>query len=297
MSNPMVFIQVLSWNRCATTIACMESIARSSYPRSCVVVVDNASQDDSVASIRARFPQIEVIRNSENLGYAEGNNVGIRYALDQGADFVLVLNNDIYLEPDALGHMVAAAGSGVAAVGCKVRRLDLPDRLWAAGNLGIRTGDDYPKDDGRFDDPRDLDYAVGCCILMRASVLKEIGYFDPAYFMEYEEVDWCDRARKAGYRIVYEPRAVVYHDCSNSFTDSRSPTFHYLFARNRLLFRERSEGKRSASMHIPYALRLWLGQLRVILRDKGGMPRRARAATRGIVDFFRGRFGAPPPGL
>ncbi|MEW6366845.1 MAG: glycosyltransferase family 2 protein [Acidobacteriota bacterium] len=296
-TEPLVYVVVLSWNRAATTLRCIESVAGSSYRNARVVVVDNASADDSVARIRERFPQVPLIQNPANLGYAEGNNVGIRYAMERGAEFVLVLNDDVFIEPDALGHMVAAAGPGVAAVGCKVRLFDEPDRLWAAGDLNFRTADAHPKDDGRFDAPRDLDYAVGCCILLRAGVLDEIGRFDPSYFLEFEEVDWCSRARKAGHRIVYEPRAVVYHNHSVSFTDSCSPAFHYLSARNCLLFWKRNDVVLSGRPRALYGLISWLAQLRLILRTRGSKLRRITAATLGVVDYYRGRFGAPPPNL
>ena len=294
---PLVYIVVLSWNRAATALECLDSIARSHYANARVVVVDNASEDDSADRIRELFPQIPLVRNPANLGYAEGNNVGMRYALERGAEFVLVLNDDILIEPDTLGCMVEAAGRGVAAVGCKVRLFDEPDRLWAAGNANFNLAEAHPKDDGRFDAPRDLDYAVGCSILLRADVLKEIGCFDPAYYLTYEEVDWCCRARKAGYRIVYEPRAVVYHKHTTSFTGNHSPAFHYLSARNCLLFWKRNNLMVRWRPSVLYGLYSWLSEIRLILRTGRSKPRRMYAATLGVIDYYRGRFGAPPPNL
>jgi GT2 family glycosyltransferase len=294
---PLVFVVVLSWNRADTTLECLESVDRSDYGTFRVVVVDNASDDDTVPRIRARFPRTAIVQNQSNLGYAEGNNVGIRYALERGADFVLVLNDDVFVEPGTLGHMVSAAARGVAAVGCKVRLSDEPDRLWAAGNHGAFTTEPHPKDDGRFDAPCDLDYAVGCCLLLRASVLKDIGLFDPAYFLEFEEADWCYRAREAGHRVVYQPRAVVYHKLSMSFTEGRSPAFHYLFARNRLLFWERHGVMARGRPRALYGLYSWWAEFKFILRTGRSKPRRIVAATLGVAAYFRGRFGAPPGGL
>jgi len=169
--------------------------------------------------------------------------------------------------------------------------------LWAAGNTHFHSAEVYPKDNGRFDAPRDLDYAVGCCILLRASILKEIGVFDPAYFLTFEEVDWCYRAQKAGHRIVYEPGAVVYHKHAVSFTSNHSPAFHYLSVRNWLLFSKRNDVVVRGCPLAFYGLFAWQVEIRFILRTGRSKMRRIWAATRGAIDYYRGRFGAPPPNL
>src|SRR5262245_57058678 len=132
--TPPMYVIILNWNRPADTLACLEAVRRSRYQTLSAVVVDNGSSDDSVAHIRAAYPQVTLIQNKTNLGYAGGNNVGIRHALQRGAAYVLLLNEDVVVEPEALGHLAAAlADPSVAAAGCKVRIFEDPARLWAVG--------------------------------------------------------------------------------------------------------------------------------------------------------------------
>lgn len=294
---PLLYVVVLNWNNPMDTLHCLECVARSSYPQLQIVVVDNGSSDDSVVRIRTAFPDYTLLQNRTNLGYASGNNSGIHYSLKRGADYVVLLNNDAFVKPDTLSSLVLTAESDVtiAAAGCKVPFYDTPYRLWAAGEAfphGL-----YPLDDGRFDTPRDITYAAGCCILMRRVALEQIGLLDPRFFCYFEEQDWCLRATNAGYRIVYVPEAVVYHRVAAS-SGGFSPLYHYLFVRNYLYMSEKHGRVGLHIWRIHDALLVWLRELlRIMMAPGPSRLRRAWAATRGALDFFYGRFGVPPTGL
>jgi GT2 family glycosyltransferase len=293
-SVPLLYVVILNWNRPTDTIACLRSVVHSDYPNFRIVVVDNASSGDSVSRITQTFPDIALLKNEQNLGYAGGNNVGIRYALQQGAEYVLLLNDDVCVEQDTLLHLVAAASHPtVAAVGCKVRVLEEPTRLWAAGE-GFSRAEEWPVDDGRFDTPREIEFAVGCCILMRSSVLEEIGLLDADLFAYFEEMEWCYRARDAGYRILYTPDAVACHKTANSLSASRSPVYHYLNTRNWLYFWERRGVIPADYRRLGWVLVVWWHETKFVIQEGDDKGIRMRAVTRGAWDYLLRRLGPPP---
>jgi hypothetical protein len=292
---PVLYVVVLNWNNPADTLLCLRHLVQSRYPHMRPVVVDNGSTDDSVAQIRAAFPQIPLLQTGANLGYAGGNNQGIRYSLEQGAAYVVLLNNDAFVAPDALGHLVAAAERDptIAAAGCKVPLYAEPRRLWAAGEVfpfGCS-----PLDDGAFDTPCDIEYAAGCCILLRRAALARVGLFDPDFFCYFEEYDWCLRATDAGYRIVYVPEAVVYHRVAAS-AGAASPLYYYFYVRNYLAMSARHGRVHTGGLwRVHDALLVWFREVaRIVAYPGTAHMRRIWAATYGAVDFLRGRLGAPP---
>lgn len=243
MSEPLVVILVLNWNRCDETIACLESVSRLTYPRVVAVLIDNGSSDESARIIRERFPRVEVIETGQNLGYAGGNNVGISWALRRGADYVLILNNDTIVPPGALTELmrVASTDKAIGVVGPKV--LCEPDRhlLYSCGESQslwfnrrrIATGQPDPKFDQT---PRDVDYVVGCALLVSREFIERVGLMDEAFFAYYDEVDWCFRGRRFGYRIVCVPSAVVYHKGEASSGKGLNPITAYYRTRNWMYF-------------------------------------------------------------
>jgi len=213
-------IVVLNWNRGAETVACLESLFAADLGGAAVLVVDNGSRDGSVETIRTRFPALQIVALPENRGYAGGNNAGIRAALDAGAEAVLLLNNDTRVAPDFLPPLVEAMNSSptAAAVASAVIRLDRPDmhdvaysevRFHERDVVQLR-GVNVPVF-GNYERRRQVEVVVGCCVLLKAEVLRTVGLFDEAYFAYHEDVDWCLRARKAGWELFYEPYSRVYH--------------------------------------------------------------------------------------
>ncbi len=223
-TEPLVYIILVNWNGKDQTLACLQSLNALSYGNARIVVVDNASTDGSTEAIHAAFPAVAVLGMERNLRFAGGTNAGLRYALDHGAEGLLILNNDTTIEKDFLTAMVARLqlDEHVGMVAPKICYYDHPDRLWfAGGSLSMWTGTMRhigirEKDQGQYDDGREIEYASGCCILTRRAVLDKIGLLDESYFMYTEDADWCMRARRAGFRIIYEPRACIWHKVSMS---------------------------------------------------------------------------------
>jgi GT2 family glycosyltransferase len=224
-STAKVGIVVLNWNGAAETVACLDSLAAATLDGAAILVVDNASEDDSVAQIRARFPGQEILALPENEGFAGGNNAAIRQLLERGVSAVLLLNNDTRVAPDFLPPLLEtlAREPRCAAVSSAIRRLDRPDMLdvayseWRLDQRAIVhiVGVNALPAHG-FDSLREVQIATGCSVLLAAPALRDVGLFDDAYFAYHEDVDWCLRARRAGYRIMWDPRSRVFHRGSAS---------------------------------------------------------------------------------
>lgn len=227
-----VTIVVLNWKRPQETIACLASLSRANLGSASVLVVDNGSGDGSVEAIRERFPDREILCVPRNEGYAGGNNAGIRTALARGAKAVLLLNNDTEVAPDFLEPLVWTLNiyGRAAAVSSAIMRMDHPNVLDVA-YLEVYFGHGIVYQRGvhalpgqGFGTRKEVDVAVGCSVLMSAEALRDIGLLDESYFAYHEEVDWCQRARKAGYQIFYEPFSRVYHGGSKSSEALARPT-------------------------------------------------------------------------
>jgi GT2 family glycosyltransferase len=220
--QPLVYIVLVNWNGKAVTLDCLASLNTISYSNWRAVLVDNGSTDGSVDAIRTAYPDVTVLEMKKNLRYAGGANVGIRYAVDHGAELVLTINNDTTVHPEFLAHLVnrIESDSTIGMVAPKIYYHDDPKRLWFAGasasmwtgtmrHFGIRE-----IDRGQYDTPRELDHISGCCLLVRKEVIEMIGLFDEAFYLYAEDADWAMRCRRAGFRLFYEPRAMIWHKIS-----------------------------------------------------------------------------------
>jgi GT2 family glycosyltransferase len=241
--EPLVGVVVLNWNRALDTIACLESLEALMYGNTHVIVVDNGSTNGSPATIGEAAPDTELLTARQNLGFAAGVNMGIYRALELGAEYVLLLNNDVVVAPDFLG-LLQEAGHGEPRIGITVPKIfyyDHPTRIWSAGARWrafpprvtmIALG---REDDPKYSEPRDLDYATGCALLVHRRVFEAVGTFDTAYFMYQEDYDFCRRARQAGFRIVYVPQAKVWHKVSRGLGENSHRKW-YLWSRSAVVF-------------------------------------------------------------
>lgn len=299
MSAPKVIIIVLNYNGLADTLACLESLALLDYSNYEVTVVDNGSTDGSVPVIRERFPTVTMFENDENLGYTGGNNVGLRYALAQGADYVLLLNNDTEAASDFLRRLVEAAEADplIGVTGPTIYYHEQPDIIWSAGGVidwergSTRMVGLDERDEGQFGaDSRAVDFVTGCAMLVRRATVEQVGLLDERFFAYYEESEWCVRAAKAGYKILHVPLARIWHKISPS-TRADSSLVHYYMTRNRLLFLKATGAGLKAWLHTlvaEYLRTLISWSLRPRWRCKQAQR---RTMLQAIGDAWRGRWG------
>ena len=242
MTVPLVYVVVLNWNRREDTIECLDSVGRMSYPHFKVLLVDNGSTDGSVEAVRAQFPGVEILASRTNLGYAAGCNLGMRYALDEGAEYVLLLNNDTVVDPSTLDTVVAVAEEVPRAgmLSPAVYQYEDPSRVWpAAGHWRRLTLSAIPfRNGGRRGSggrPQEADYVLGCALLMKRRLLEDVGLFDPRFFLYYEDYDLCRRAHAEGYKLLYVPQARIAHKVSGS-AGQNTPLQRYYLAKGRVHF-------------------------------------------------------------
>ena len=292
---PKVGIVVLNWDRLDETLKCLDSVCNIEYPNLEVMLVDNHSRENPTAAVEKEFPEIKIIRNEANLGYAGGNNVGIREGLRTGCDYVILLNNDAFPEPDMVAEMVRKATSDdrIAAVGGKVLWTERPNTLWAVYawetfNANIVTVEGLIDEDrGQYEKCRDVHVVVGCALMLRREALEDVGLLDETFFAYHEDLDWCRRARDKGYRVVYVPTAVLYHRGSASTGGGPDSPIMYFGGRNSVLYAKKHA---TASQWLKFLLFLCYDLIRSSIRSLvRRKPRGVLLKMRGVVDGFLGR--------
>lgn len=239
---PLVYAVTLNWNRPHDTIECLESLSQQSYPHLKLLVVDNGSTDDSVQLIRGAFPGVEVVENGRNLGFAAGMNAGIRAALARGADYVLGINNDTLLAADMLERLMTQCSVGVGLLAPIIYYADAPDIIWSVGGHFNQWTLEAPEkwrgqhDPGNLPACLEIDFVPGCAMLWPRTVLETVGLFDETFFMYYEDIDLCQRIRRAGFHIQTVPSAKLWHKVSLSSGGTDSPNERYWMARSSLVY-------------------------------------------------------------
>ena len=241
-----VSIVIVNYNGLIHNEECIKSILGSSYKNIEIVIVDNKSTDKSIEKLRDIFKEkITIIVNEENSGFAGGTNVGIKYALNNGADYVLLLNNDTIIDSKMIEIMVKASNINNSVISPKIYYFDNKDMIWSAGgeikwNRGytIQYGMNEI-DKGQFNERKDIDFATGCCMLIPKNIVNEIGLMPEEYFLYFEDTDYCVKIKKAGYQIIYEPEAFMYHKVSATTGGEDNKNYVYYFSRNRLEFNKK----------------------------------------------------------
>lgn len=232
-SLPHVAVVVLAYNNFADTSECLESVSRLDYANRSVVVVDNGSTDRTAEQVGEHFPDVAVLRTPVNRGVPSGYNLGIRYALSNGAEFVFLLNNDTSVSPNLLSELmrVAASAPYLGILMPKVVYYDEPELVWSAGARYRR----FPpaivfvgrgEDARRRDVARDLEYAPSCGLLVSRATFERIGLFDEGYLFYYDDWDFCDRTRAANLGIRYVPTAMLRHKVSRTIRARKQAFWH-----------------------------------------------------------------------
>lgn len=249
MNFPKVSIITLNWNGLKDTIECLESLKKIDYPNYETVVVDNGSTDGSPKEIEILFPGMVLIKNKENLGFAEGNNIGIRHALEKGSDYILLINNDTIVDTQILKSFLEAAYQypDAGIFGGKIYYYSEKNKLWYAGakldSANIRfskTGFNELDIHNKYNMIEETDIIWGAALFLRKEIPQKIGLLDKRFFLTFEETDWCYRAQKAGYKLLFVPKAKIWHKVSISFGGIESPLYAYFRIRNYLLFAKKN---------------------------------------------------------
>ena len=295
MDYPKVFIVILNWNGYKDTVEGVESLQQISYPNFEILIVDNGSTDNSEEKLKRKFPDLKILQAGSNLGYAGGNNVGIRFALSQCAELILILNNDVVVDEEFLNNLVSELESNkhYGLAGPCSYYLDKPNIVWANGvSINIDNYTHTPFSllgSNRGLNPTEktkvVDGITGNCMLVRRKVFKDIGLFDERFYLLHEESDFCLRARKAGWKIISVANAKVWHKVSASL-GKISDRVTYYHSRNSLL---------CYNKHAELTVRLgaFLHSFSILLKNIF-LKKKLDAETRGILDFYRGRFGKCP---
>ncbi len=225
MNKPRICIVILNWNGLADTLECLASLRTLEYPNYKAIVVDNASRGDDVQVLRQRFGDyVHVIQNDVNYGFAEGNNIGIRYAIEQyRPDYLFLLNNDTVVAPNALTELarIGESDAKIGILGPKIYYHDVNGRkdiIWAAGGKirwwhpWIYHGNGCGDEDGpKYETLRPVPWASGAALMIKRQVLDKISLLNADYFSGNEDVEYCYKARKHGFGVVYVPTSLIWH--------------------------------------------------------------------------------------
>ncbi|HML05513.1 MAG TPA: glycosyltransferase family 2 protein [Methanobacterium sp.] len=307
-NDPNVSIIILNWNGWEDTIECLESIFKINYPNYSVIVVDNGSEDDSIKKIKdycngkletnspffeytsgnkpinftefftdeleTNTPKIDIanclfiMKNKKNYGFADGNNIGIRFALNYlHSDYFLLLNNDTVVDNDFINDMVKVSESDdkIGLVGPKIYSYDRPKEIqstgfeirWSSGEIASIGHTEI--DNGQFNEIKNVDCVSGCAMLVKKEVIQKLGdYLDHEYFLYYEDMDACVRVNKAGYEINYVPGSKIWHKTSST-SKKASKTAGFYTSRNVFIFMKKYATKNQYSTFLIYYFlyKLW----------------------------------------
>ena len=273
--QPLVYLVLLNWNGIEHLPACLASLHRQSYQNFKLLMVDNGSEDESLEFARGAFPDIEIIANRRNIGFARANNQGLYHAIENGARYVILLNNDTECDPNFIQGLVAVAESDshIAACAPKILYFRTRDIINGIGTEVSMFGYGWDrgvgeKDEGQYDEVCDVFGVSGGAMLIRSDVVKKVGAFDPTYFIYFEDIDLSWRIRLWGYRIVAVPKAVVYHKFSATMGKMQLRK-EFLSEKNRIRGVLKSFELRNLAKIVPRMLCFDLRKLKYWLIEEG----------------------------
>ncbi|WP_415347207.1 glycosyltransferase family 2 protein [Clostridium perfringens] len=295
--EPLVYIILVNYRNSNDTIECIKSLREIDYLNYKVLIVDNASQDDSVEKLKKEILDEELIVSDENLGFAGGNNLGIDKAIASGAKYVLLLNNDTVVKKDFLSKLVDTfkVDNNIGIVGCKINYYSDRDIVnYAGGEIdwskfttrfyGLNTKDN---NDTKI---RYISFVSGCAMMIKREVIEKIGLLDDTYFMYYEDTDYCARAIESSFKLAYQPKSVIYHKVSASSGGELSPFVLYWSTKNREKFKRKFSNKISKKKLIYFNIFNFFSRIaRVFLYYFKGEFLKGNSIIKGYIDGIRGR--------
>ena len=304
--NPRVAIIILNYNGKIDTLECLESIFRISYSNFRVILVDNNSQDGTVEAVRKKFGRrLKIIQNDRNLGFAEGNNVGIRAALKMDVDFILILNNDTVVNPNFLDILLknVQAHPDFAVFSPQIRKYPEKNKIWYAGGRMLwpvasvqMFNRGHLMSQTKLKKPTQVSFVTGAAMMVKSSVFKKVGFFDKKFYLYWEETDWEARAARVGVKFLYVPDAVIWHKVGKTSGGPQNPKMQYYFWRNNLLF-----ARKNLPIWLwPSFLLFYFSRILFIeilwrsLKYLAGETKKLdhiKYIFLGISDFFAGKFG------
>lgn len=274
-----VAVIVLNYKTSDLAIQCVKSVKESDFKNIEIILVNNDSEN-VLKEAALKLSNIIFIQNKENTGYSGGNNIGINKALQDTADYVFILNPDTQIEKETISNLISVMESENADIASPKIYFDNTKIIWYAGGLfdtqnvlGSNIGVDEVEN-GSFDKIGNTDFATGAAMMVKREVFEKIGLFDERYFLYYEDTDFCYRAKKAGFKIMYVPTAIVYHANAQS-TGLGSPMQDYYITRNRMLF-----AAKFLSFRTKFAL------FREAVRNIN-----IKARRKALADYLLGKFG------
>jgi len=255
---PKLAIVLINYLQDDLTIDCIKSIKKSDYKNIEIILINQLSTIDSETKFKSEFPELTFIPTQENIGYASACNLGIKKALERNTDYVCLLNNDTVVLPDTLTTLINGFGASndIGIVGPKIFYFDKKDKIWfGGGKLSLNKGaktihlDMNKMENGSDNTVKEVDFITGCALMAKREVFEKIGFLDEKYFAYFEEVDFCYRVKKAGYKILYIPQSKLYHKVSSTTKKYFSSLINYYKFRNRLYFLKK---------HLPFGQFLFL---------------------------------------
>ena len=277
---PKIFVVVLNFNGAATLPACLTSILQSDYPNFEIVVVDNDSKDESFEQAKTNFSRLHFIKNSSNIGFSKGNNIGIRFALEKFADHVFVLNNDAILKKTTLSSLLDTADKypNAGIISPLILTGDKKNIWFAGGKIEWNKMRAIHLTKAVSKLPYSSEYLSGCALLIKKEVFKKIGLFDERFFLYYEDADFSLRAKKAGFDLLVDPMVRIAHHEQSKNNNSKT----YWLVLSGLIFFE---------THASLPIKLYTFVYILLRKIKNAYKRRfandllARDVHRAYVDF------------
>ncbi|MDA3896724.1 MAG: glycosyltransferase family 2 protein [Desulfobacteraceae bacterium] len=320
-SEPRVIVQLLSWNQLQEVVDCLESFSCITYQNYEVILVDNGSEDETVKTVREKYPFVTIIENAENLGFCKANNIGFRYCLKKNFDYLLLLNTDTKVRPNLLDELVRIMKNDpkIGIAGAKNLMLEDPEYMWGQycnvtwGPMLVKIIGGSEPDRNLNQPPKEVDSVIcNGCMISRVA-LETVGEFDENFWQCNEDIDWSYRAKTAGFLVVYVDTASILHKGGSSAALGRKKRFSYgyFIARNAFMFAKKyatpyQKVKLFCLVWFGVIVRLSLSistSLVIFLRSLKLSVMGQRYFVRGIFDGLRGRLSpdymiiqaGPPP--